>query len=165
MVRNIVCSANGYMDIHISQHWLLPQCCNALGFCFASRLQHFPPWRGTGPSFSIWMHLPFQHLLLCIPFQYLFASVETTIEMGPADRAWRNICLQMKEDGHRSNQIRLMIGIDSKHLHRMVPSWHRHWHFHARESCYSSSNNPVNSWKMFACDPKIGSGLARHAIS
>ena len=52
--------------------------------------------------------------------------------------------------------IRLMIGIEPKYLHKMVPSWHRHWHFHAKENCYNSSNSPATPWKFFASGPKIG---------
>ena len=54
-------------------------------------------------------------------------------------------------------QSRPSISIDSKYLRKMVLSWHRHWHFHAKEGCYSSSNSTANSWKTFARHPKIGS--------
>ena len=55
-----------------------------------------------------------------------------------------------------------MIGIDSNYLHKMVPHWHRHWHFHAKESCYSSSNSPSNPWKPSRVTRKMDSGLARN---
>ena len=55
-----------------------------------------------------------------------------------------------------------MIGIDSNYLHKMVPHWHRHWHFHAKESCYSSSNSPSNPWKPSHVTRKMDPGLARN---
>ena len=108
--------------------------------------------------------MPFRYTWLCIPLPCVLASAKATFELGstaaelkeasvsrPGSQNWN------MAHGHCNGQIRLMIGIDSKYLHKMVPSWHRHWRFHAQESCYSLSNSPANPWKPFARDPEIGS--------
>ena len=121
----------------------------------------------TGQIFSIWIHLPFRHAWLCIPSPCLRSSAKK----WPLNSAQQQQSLKKHlspdqeaknwKHGHCNDQMRLMIGIDSKYLHKIVPFWRRHWHFHAEESCYSSSISLANvctwlKWKVkFEKFPKI----------
>ena len=72
--------------------------------------------------------------------QYSALFLETSVSR-PETRNWKH--------GHCNE-----IGIDFKYLHKMVPSWNRQWHFHAKESCYSSSSSPDEFLKTFCTWPE-----------